>query len=134
MRELKEADAAKAYAKAWNCLEPETFTDLLAPDALYASPWVFEEMTGKEQISDYLVGKMETVQRQAVSNKSLRVLAELGKTTKSFPDRDCVILFQGDSDKAKAAVLFEIDWSGVKCLDLCIPDLLGLVHSGIYPD
>jgi len=134
MRELQEADAANAYAKAWNRLEPEIFTGLLAPDAFYASQWVFEEMIGKEQISDYLVGKMETVLRQSASNKSLRVLAELGKTTKSFPDRDCVILFQGDSDKAKAAVLFEVDGSGVTRLDLCIPDLLGLIHSGTYPD
>jgi hypothetical protein len=33
-----------AFAKAWNRLVPNGFLDLLAPDARYASQWVFDEL------------------------------------------------------------------------------------------
>lgn len=41
---LSEKDAATAFARAWNRLDPEPFLTLLAPDAHYASQWVFEEL------------------------------------------------------------------------------------------
>ena len=44
---LTELDAATAYARAWNRLDCKKFLELLAPDANYASQWVFEELEGK---------------------------------------------------------------------------------------
>ena len=41
---LTEKDAAIAYARAWNRLDPNDFLALLAGDARYASQWVFEEL------------------------------------------------------------------------------------------
>ena len=51
---LTEKDAAIAYARAWNRLDPNDFLALLAGDARYASQWVFEELEGLEAISSYL--------------------------------------------------------------------------------
>ena len=38
---LTKEQAIFAFARAWNRLAPEGFLDLLAPDACYASQWVF---------------------------------------------------------------------------------------------
>ena len=41
---LTELDAATSYASAWNRLDCTQFVELLAPDAHYASQWVFDEL------------------------------------------------------------------------------------------
>ena len=58
MNELTEEKAAYLFARAWNRLNPEDFLALLAPDARYASQWVFEELIGASAIADYLGSKM----------------------------------------------------------------------------
>lgn len=128
MGNITERDAAAAYARAWNRLDPTEFLELLAPDAHYASQWVFDELQDKTAITDYLTGKMK-----AVKNGNDRVFAELGKTTASFPDRDCVVIAQGSKDLVKAVVLFEVEGGHVKRFDLCIPGLLQPQRSEQYP-
>jgi hypothetical protein len=46
MTALTEEKVVFAFAKAWNRLEPDGFLDSLAPDARYASQWVFDELVG----------------------------------------------------------------------------------------
>lgn len=72
MDELTETEAVLAFAKAWNRLEPEQFLALLAPDACYASQWVFSELVGASAISEYLRGKMRTV-RACAEDDPVRV-------------------------------------------------------------
>jgi hypothetical protein len=124
MKLLTEEIAAEAYAKAWNTLDPVVFCNLLAENACYASQWVFEELTDKRSISEYLTGKMQSVKERALHNPSASVQAEVSSATNSFPGRACVVLKQGGS-QAKAVVIFEVGDEQIKRFDLCIPELLG---------
>ena len=62
---LTEAMAATAYARACNRFNPGEFIKLLAPDCRYASQWVFDELIGREAITNYLFRKMQMVKAQA---------------------------------------------------------------------
>jgi hypothetical protein len=130
---LTEADAATAYARAWNRLDPAQFLELLAPDARYASQWVLDELDNRSAITEYLTGKMRAVRMYAINDPYWKVFAELGKTTTGFSGRDCVFLSQGSKENVTAAVLFKVENGMVKRFDLCIPQLLGVVRSGVYP-
>lgn len=133
MNTLTEADAAHAFARAWNRLEPDDFVAQLRPDTRYASQWVFEELVGQRAIADYLIQKMRTVKNQALHDPSAKVFTELGKTTQGFADRDCVCMAQGCREHIIAVALFEVTAGQIKRYDLCIPELLGVVRSGVYP-
>lgn len=128
MQTVTELDAAIAYTRAWNRLDCTGLVQMIAPDACYASQWVFEELQSKDAIENYLAAKIA-----AVRNSKTRVTAELGKTTISFPDRDCVVLSQDSKDTVNAAVLFQVDEGWIKRFDLCIPALLRPVRSGQFP-
>lgn len=130
---LTEQDAATAYAKAWNRLDASEFLSLLAPDARYASQWVLDELKSKAAISEYLIPKMRTVKMHARHDAQIKVFAELGRTTRGFSGRDCVFLAQGKKENVTAVVLFEVEGPYIKRFDLCIPELLGVVRSGLYP-
>ncbi|MDR3299270.1 MAG: hypothetical protein LBU43_04530 [Candidatus Accumulibacter sp.] len=111
-----EENAALAFVKAWNRLDPEEFLDLLAPDARYASQWVFEELAGAA-IANYLRGKMNTIRKNGTDNPDSRVRVEIGRTIEG--DRPCAIMTQGDH---QALVLFEIRNGKITRYDVCIPD------------
>ena len=76
---------------------------------------------------------MQTFKRQVASNPGAKVFAEVGKTTRHFPDRDCVAIAEGNKDVVNAVVLFEVENGCIKRFDLCIPELLRPVRSGQYP-
>lgn len=125
---LTEKDAATAYARAWNRLDCTEFVELLAPDAHYASQWVFEELMSKAAIADYLKKKMI-----AVKNSGTKVFAELGRSQTGFAERDCVFMAQDNKEEITATVLFEVKGGLIKRYDLCMPELLNVVRSAIYP-
>ena len=54
MTALTEEKVVFAFAKAWNRLDPAGFLKLLAPDARYASQWVFDELVGEASLEKYL--------------------------------------------------------------------------------
>jgi len=133
MKQLTEVDAATAYARAWNRLDPAEFIELLAFDVDYASQWVFQEMKSCKTISEYLIQKMLTVKQDAINKPTTKVYAELGTTTEGFAGRDCVLIAQGERDIVKSVVLFEVEGQKVKRFDMCIPELFGIIRSGVYP-
>jgi hypothetical protein len=122
-----EEEAAFAFAKAWNRLDPEDFLTLLAPAARYASQWVFKELAGAS-IADYLRGKMDTIRKNGISNPDSRVQVEIGKTGDGRP---CALMMQGITKQA--VVLFEVRDGKITRYDLCMPELYGVERSGIYP-
>lgn len=125
---ILELDAANAYAKAWNTLDCSEFISLLAPDARYASQYVFSELEGRDNIADYLSSKMETVKRTGS-----HVRAELAKTSSSFPNKDCVAIFQDDMNSIAAVVVFTVEANLVTRFDLCITELMAPILTGICP-
>ena len=92
MTDVTEEDVVFAFAKAWNRLEPEGFLALLAPDARYASQWVFEELVGVTAISDFLSGKMRTVRAHGINDPSSRVRVEVGRTAHGDGGRPCAFV------------------------------------------
>lgn len=123
---LTQRDAATAYAKAWNRLDPGEFIDMLSPDVRYSSQWVLEDLHGKKALADYLRGKMATVKKSAAT-----VYAEVAQIGTGDP---CVLLAQGNRDDVNALVLFTVDQNKVTGFDMCIPDLYGSnIRSGMYP-
>ena len=133
MTDLTEEDVVFAFAKAWNRLEPDGFLALLSPDARYASQWVFEELVGVSAISDYLRAKMRTVRTLGVNDPNSRVRVEVGRTAYGGSGRPCAFMTQGQGDEIKAAVIFDIDGGMVSRYDLCIPQILGAVRTGVFP-
>ena len=53
-------------AEAYQTFNASIIEDYLAEDMHYASMWVFHEMTSKEEYLDYLVGKLENMERNGV--------------------------------------------------------------------
>lgn len=133
MTDLTEEDVVFAFAKAWNRLEPDGFLALLAPEARYASQWVFEELVGVATISDYLRGKMRTVRANSVNDPNSRVRVEVGRTACGEDGRPCAFMTQGRGNEVQAAVLFEISDGRVSRYDLCIPQIVGAVRTGVFP-
>lgn len=131
MSALTEEDAVFAFAKAWNRLEPDSFLALLAPDARYASQWAFDELVGAAAIADYLRRKMQTVCAHGVNDPNSRVRVEIGRTVNGPGGRPCAFMTQGND--VQAAVLFEVSGSKVVRYDLCIPQILGAVRTGVFP-
>ncbi|HAE41544.1 MAG TPA: nuclear transport factor 2 family protein, partial [Clostridiales bacterium] len=110
-----ELEAAYAYARAMNRLDCSEFIELLAPNAHYASMWVFEELENKDAISDYLTKKIE-----AVKKEEFRVYAELAKATISFPGKDCVAIAQKNKKVVIGVVTFEVSEGYIQRFDMCI--------------
>ncbi len=133
MTDVTEEEVVFAFAKAWNRLEPEGFLALLASDARYASQWVFEELVGSTAISDYLRGKMRTVRAHGVNDPSSRVRVEVGRTAQADGGRPCAFMTQGHGNEVQAVVLFEVCDGRVSRYDLCIPQILGAVRTGVFP-
>jgi len=102
---LNDKEAAAAFANAWNNLDCSEFFQLLADDAVYEPQWGFSPLIGKEAISHYLTGKLQTIK---ASGK--KVWTEL--TTACCGPADgggCVVLKQGDDRDADSVMVFEID-------------------------
>lgn len=127
---LTELAAATAFARAWNRLDPDAFLELLAPDAHYASQWVFDELASRDAIADYLRSKMKTVRNYRINNPGHRARAEL---TTCRNGRDCVAMTQGDHDEVKAVVIFTISGDTIARYDMCMPELMGPLRSGVFP-
>ena len=124
---LTEKEAATSYAKAWNRLNCRDFIKLLAKDAHYASQYVFNELESKQDIENYLTGKMQTVK-----GKKSSVRAEIGRTTLPH-EKDCVLIYQGDPKEHAAVVVFKVEDGHIKRFDLCVPQLYQVEKSGIFP-
>lgn len=130
---LTEEKAVQVFARAWNRLQPEEFLTLLSPDACYASQWVFDELVGAAAISDYLRGKMRTIRNHGINNPNSRVRVEIGRTKLGTGGRPCAFMMQGVGNKIQAAVIFEVRDGKVVRYDLCMPQILGAVRTGVYP-
>ena len=127
---LTEKEAAIAFARAWNRLDATEFVALLAPDAKYASQWVFEELQNKAAIEDYLCAKIRTVKAHAVNNSQSKVRVEIGTTQAGDVDRPCAYMKQGANE---VVVIFTISNGMISRYDLCIPQLYRPDRSGVYP-
>ena len=126
---LTKIDALRAYARMMHHLSADHLAPLLTDDFHYASQWVFEEITSKQQYLDYIRPKLE-----AIRESGDRVWAELGEL-QSYPGGPCLVMAQGDKNKISATVLVEVVGSKIKRLDMCfVPSPHSARRSGEYPE
>jgi hypothetical protein len=133
MNKFTEDDAVFAFARSWNRLDPEVLLSHLAPDARYASQWVFEELAGASAIGEYLRGKMRTVRAHGVNDPRSVVRVEIGRIALGDVGRPCALMTQGEANAVQAVVVFEVREDKVSRYDLCIPQLHHVTRTGVVP-
>ena len=127
-KNISKEDALRAYAKMMHHLSVDYLEPLLADDFHYASQWVFEEITSKQQFLDYMRPKLETI-RQSGS----RVWAELGEL-QTYPSGACLVMAQGEKDNLVATLLVEVAGQTIQRFDMCqIPPPQSAKRTGEYP-
>ena len=125
---LSKEEALRAYAKMMHSLSVECIEPLLADDFHYASQWVFEEITSKQQYLDYIRPKLEAIKRSGA-----RVWAELGEL-QAYPGGPCLIMAQGSKDNLVATILVEVAGQTIRRFDMCqIPPPQSAKRTGEYP-
>lgn len=133
MSEFTEDDAVLAFASSWNRLDPDVFLRHLAPDARYASQWVFEELAGASAIGDYLRRKMRTVREHGVNDPRSRVRVEIGRTASGGDGRPCALMAQGEANAVQAVVVFEVREGQVSRYDCASRMLHHVTRTGLFP-
>jgi hypothetical protein len=127
--ELTKVDALRAYARMMHHLSADYLAPLLANDFHYASQWVFEEITNKQQYLDYIRPKLEVI--KASGNRVWAELAEL----QTYPGGPCLVMAQGDKSNISATVIVEVSGSKIKRLDMCfVPSPQNARRTGEYPE
>lgn len=76
---------------------------------------------------------MRTVRARSVDDPDARVRVEIGRTDPGAGGRPCAFMTQGRANAIQAAVLFEVSAGQVSRYDLCIPEILGAVRTGVFP-
>ena len=84
-------------------------------------------------LPSYLGGKMRTVRAHGVNDPSSRVRVVVGRTAQADGGRPCAFMTQGHGNEVQAVVLFEVCDGRVSRYDLCIPQILGAVRTGVFP-
>ena len=125
---LTKKKALVAYAKMLNSFSVSHLEPLLAEDFHYASQWVFEEITSKQDYLEYIAPKL-----LAVKNSTNTVFAEMGWIDAELPC-PCVVLAQDEKDNLIATVLTEVENNKIKRIDLgFIPSPHSIKRTNIYP-
>jgi hypothetical protein len=112
MQYITKENLVRKIATAYNTLNSEILTDLIADDFVYESQHVFEPMNGKDNFLKYIAGKYKTIQ----NSKSI-VYAEIGY----HENTPCIIISQGEKDNKGALLFLELTKEGDKIqrMDMC---------------
>lgn len=65
----REIEFLEKLAKAYLTYDASIIEDELADDMHYASFWVFQELTSKEEYLDYLKGKLQTMKNTGTTQE-----------------------------------------------------------------
>lgn len=125
---LTAEEALRAYAAMMNTLDASHLEPFLADDFHYASQWVFAEIESKSAYLEYIVPKLDAIQKSGGA-----AWAEMGWLDHEFPG-PCVVMAQGDKDNLLAVVLAKVEDGKIQRLDLCgAPSPHSARRTGEYP-
>ena len=125
---LTAEEALRAYASMMNTLDASHLEPFLADDFHYASQWVFAEIESKSAYLEYIVPKLDAIQKSGGA-----AWAEMGWLDHEVPG-PCVVMAQGDKDNLLAVVLAKVEDGKIKRLDLCgAPSPHAARRTGEYP-
>lgn len=137
-----ESQLVRAYAEAWNKLDPEIIFPLLADDVIYESQNVFKPLNGKSEVEDYLRGKMQTLADAGDQNKVYAEIGYCGSQKESsvqllgVEGKPVVVMAQGKKDLPVALVLLTInERDQIQRIDVCsvVPSPGDALRTGEYP-
>ena len=123
-------------------MNPEVIEPYLAEDVVYESQQVFSALIGKEEVFDYLKGKMQTIKNNSPQSK---VYAEVGycgsqegynvQVWSASEGKPCVLMAQGNPNEVLALVLLETEEAKIKRVDICTvaPHPSTATRTGEYP-
>jgi len=93
-----ERQMSVVFATCWNRLDFTHLIAYLAVDVVYESQNVFQALTGRKEVFDYLCEKAETIRK---SESDTQVSAELATLDQKHGLRPCVLLSQGSRGGCK---------------------------------
>jgi len=128
---LTLVDAVELYSQAWNRLDYSILEFHLSADIVYESQHVFSALEGKDAVTDYIRGKMETVRKSGQ-----QVFAEVTVIPYGPGKGDpCVLLSQGSKENAVVLALLKLSEGKISRIDICgvAPDPKSAKRTGIYP-
>lgn len=137
-----DLDFVRIYAKAWNTLNPQELFSYLSDGIVYESQNVFNALTGKNVVCEYLSAKMEAIKNAEPEHK---VYAEIGYCADQTGNRiqllsapqgkPVVILSQGDKEMPIALALLKVAHAVIERIDICsvVPHPLSARRTGDYP-
>ena len=141
----EEEEACLALASMWNLLDPTPLFEILAPDVVWESQMVFAPLRGRDAVTAYLKGKLETLRSMRTEHP---VRAEMGlcgdeggrqvSVLSAYPGRPCVLVYQGDDlgrREPSALALIEVEDGLVRRVDLCnvAPSPASATRTGVFP-
>ena len=114
---MDECNLIHVLADCYNRNSFETLRDVLHEDCHYASQWVFEEMIGKDRITDFLVAKSIRMEERGTKTH-----ADIGTIIHPYAGKKCLIMHQG-SDETKAIIIIKAYNNKISRIDICMPEL-----------
>ena len=115
---MSELDLICVLANCYNMNSFETLRNILDEDCHYASQWVFEEMIGKDRITDFLVAKSIRI-----AETGAKVRADIGTIKNPYAGKKCLVMRQGSDDEVKTIIMIEINSNKISRIDICMPEL-----------
>ena len=140
-----EEAACHALAWMWNRLDPEPVLLLLSSEVVWESQMVLVPLVGNDAVTEYLLGKMETLREMGAD---LRLCAELGRcgderdravqVLSAYEGRPCVLTYQGEDLERRepsGLVLVEMAAGCIRRVDLCTvaPVPAAATRLGVFP-
>lgn len=108
---LTAEDALRAFAHMINTLEIKHFLPLLTDDFHYASQSVLAEISSKDEFTEYMTAKLETLKRSGIETT-----AELGHWP-AYGGGPCVVLSQ--ERRPICTAIATLKGGEVSRIDLC---------------
>jgi hypothetical protein len=129
---LNKSNALRAYATMMNTLDASHFVPLLAENFHYASQWVFEELTSKQDYLNYIEPKLRAIAKSGeLPYVEMAECPVMAYTNSLGP---CAVLAQGSKTNLLATVFVKVKDGYIKRLDIClIPHTSVAIRSGVYP-
>lgn len=109
---LTAEDALEAFATMINTLNAKDFLPLLAQDFHYASQSVLAEISSKEEFTEYMTAKLETLKHCGVATQA--ILSHWS----AYGGGPCVVLLQ--DGRAVCTAIAKVRRGRLSRIDLCV--------------
>ena len=115
-----ELDAVRLYCQFVNALDVEPFLEKLAPDVLYSSHWVLEDLTSAEAVAMLLRGKVKLLRQE--SPRTMQALPGVSMNGWQY-GRPIAILCKPGAKSCEATVEFKVNNGQISVISIVSPGM-----------